>query len=208
MIAPSDRRCKRPLTKQPELRRGNSQLLTQREHALTVTGTLAEIIIPPYFRPATALLDCEKKILRWPGPFGPGFLSPQPPGVVGIGPVRRVVYPHTGPTKVGPFLFLLGCHSCSGRALARTRNFVSTTSGFRVQPTLVKTRVLRCAIAHQGMATVVEFSEATYTPRPASDRGFRDCRPGDRPPRHRCPRGKCFPAERSSCRDCRPSRRP
>ena len=46
-------------------------------------------------------------ILRWPGPFGTGFLSPQPPGAVGIGPVRRIVYPHTGPTKVGPFLFEL-----------------------------------------------------------------------------------------------------
>jgi len=25
--------------------------------------------------------------VRWPGPFGSGFLSPQPPGVVRIGPV-------------------------------------------------------------------------------------------------------------------------
>src|ERR1019366_9266257 len=54
---------------------------------------------------ATALLGCENQILRWPGPFGSGFLSPQPPGVVGIGPVRRIVYPHTGPTRVGPFSF-------------------------------------------------------------------------------------------------------
>jgi hypothetical protein len=68
-------------------------------------GIVSGIIIPPYFRPSTALLDCEKKVLRWPGPFDTGFLSPQPPGVVGIGPIRRIVYPHTGPTRVGPFSF-------------------------------------------------------------------------------------------------------
>src|ERR1700761_343148 len=61
--------------------------------------------MPPYFCPATALLGCDNIVLRWPGPFGSGFLSPQPPGVVGIGPVRRIVYPHTGPTRVGPFSF-------------------------------------------------------------------------------------------------------
>jgi hypothetical protein len=70
-----------------------------------VTGTLAEIIILPNFRLSTALLDCEKETLRWPGPFDSGFLSPQPPGVVGTGPVRRGVYSYTGPTKVGPFSF-------------------------------------------------------------------------------------------------------
>jgi len=42
--------------------------------------------MPPHFRPARAVLDGHKKILRWPGPFGSGFLSPQPPGIVGIGP--------------------------------------------------------------------------------------------------------------------------
>src|SRR5947208_1150480 len=52
-------------------------------------GLVSGIIIPPHFRPATAVLHCEKKSLRWPGPFGSGFLSPQPPGVVRIGPVRR-----------------------------------------------------------------------------------------------------------------------
>src|ERR1700738_2722376 len=52
-------------------------------------GIVSAIIIRPYFRPAPALLDCDKQILRWPGPFGAGFLSPQPPGAVRIGPVRR-----------------------------------------------------------------------------------------------------------------------
>ena len=51
-------------------------------------GIVSGIIIPPNFRQSSAHLDCEKRLLRWPGPFGPGFLSPQPPGVVGIGPVR------------------------------------------------------------------------------------------------------------------------
>src|ERR1700728_1586770 len=68
-------------------------------------GIVSGIIIPPYFRLSTALLDCDKNISRWPGPFGSGFLSPQPPGVVRIGPVRGIVYPHTGPTRAGPFLF-------------------------------------------------------------------------------------------------------
>src|SRR6202035_318524 len=66
------------------------------------------IIIPPHFRLPTALLNCDNTVLRWPGPFGLGFLSPQPPGVVGIGPVRREVNPHPGPTRVGPFSFW-GC---------------------------------------------------------------------------------------------------
>src|ERR1700736_1904641 len=83
----------------------------------TVTGSLAEIIMPPNFRPATAPLDCEKEPLRWPGPFGSGFLSPQPPGVVGIGPVRRVVYPHTGPTRVGPFSFWVAVFPARASAL-------------------------------------------------------------------------------------------
>src|ERR1700730_2429691 len=63
--------------------------------------------MPPHFRPAPALLRCEKMILRWPGRIGCGFLSPQPPGAVGIGPVpQSKVYPRTGPTRVGPFSFL------------------------------------------------------------------------------------------------------
>src|SRR5450756_386515 len=52
-------------------------------------GIVSAIIIPPHFRQPTAVLDCDKTILRWPGPFGSGFLSPQPPGAVGIGPVSQ-----------------------------------------------------------------------------------------------------------------------
>ena len=67
-------------------------------------GIVSGIIIPPHFRQAPALLSCDKYMVRWPGPFGSGFLSPQPPGIVGIGPIARV-NPHLGPTKVGPFSF-------------------------------------------------------------------------------------------------------
>src|SRR5713226_102322 len=95
----------------------------------SVTGSLAEIIIRPNFRPATALLDCDKQSLRWPGPFSSGFLSPQPPGAVGIGPVRRIVYPHPGPAKVGPFSFG-GMLSFRG-ALARARNLLPIRSECR-----------------------------------------------------------------------------
>jgi hypothetical protein len=45
--------------------------------------------MPPHFRLLGAVLDCEKNHLRWPGPFDTGFLSPQPPGVVGIGPIAE-----------------------------------------------------------------------------------------------------------------------
>ena len=68
-------------------------------------GIVSGIIIRPYFRQAPAALGCDNTILRWPGPFGSGFLSPQPPGVVRIGPVRSSLSLNTGPTRVGPFLF-------------------------------------------------------------------------------------------------------
>src|SRR5712675_525034 len=55
-------------------------------------GNVSGIILLPHFRPSPAPVGCEKTILRWPGPFGSGFLSPQPPGAVGIGPVRRGSY--------------------------------------------------------------------------------------------------------------------
>jgi hypothetical protein len=71
----------------------------------TVTSSLAGIIMPPHFCQSTALLNCENRTLRWPGPFDTGFLSPQPPGVAGIGSIAEQIIP-TGPTRVGPFSFL------------------------------------------------------------------------------------------------------
>ena len=68
-------------------------------------GIVSGIIKPPYFRQVPALLDCDKIILRWPGPFGSGFLSPQPPGVVRIGPVRSQISPPWA-NESWSFLFL------------------------------------------------------------------------------------------------------
>src|SRR3954447_5495178 len=86
------------------VRRSRSRSLEILNHAI-----VSRILLLPYFRQPTAPLGCKKAILRWPGPFGSGFLSPQPPGAVGIGPVRRGVNPELGPTKVGPFSFLEFC---------------------------------------------------------------------------------------------------
>jgi hypothetical protein len=68
-------------------------------------GIVSGIIILPNFRLSAAVLDCEKEILRWPGPFGSGFLSPQPPGVVRIGPVRKKHTPILGQRELVLFLF-------------------------------------------------------------------------------------------------------
>src|ERR1700751_5015009 len=78
--------------------------------ARTVTSSLAGIIMPPHFRPSTALLNCDKETLRWPGPFDTGFLSPQPPGVAGIGSIAEWIIP-SGPTRVGPLSFLSILHA-------------------------------------------------------------------------------------------------
>ena len=63
------------------------------------------IIIPPNFRPPTALLNCDKRGLRWPGPLETGFLSPQPPGDVGIGPIAEKFIPILGQRELVLFLF-------------------------------------------------------------------------------------------------------
>lgn len=76
----------------------------RRSKVFTVTRSLAGIIIPPHFRQPTAPLKCDKGALRWPGPFGPGFLSPQPPGVVGIGSIAEQIIPLLANAS-WPFLF-------------------------------------------------------------------------------------------------------
>jgi hypothetical protein len=161
-----------------------------------VTRSLAEIIIRPNFRPATALLDCDKQSLRWPGPFSSGFLSPQPPGAVGIGPVRRIVYPHPGPTKVGPSSFWGCCHfGARWREPEISCRYVPDSGPAPSGASLIDS----------ADSQVLEVSEATYRPRRASGPVCRDCHPGRRPPRHRRPRGKYFPAAQSSCLNCRSS---
>ena len=160
-----------------------------------VTGSLAKIIIPPNFRPATALLDCEKKTLRWPGPFGSGFLSPQPPGAVRIGPVRSNLSPYWA-NESWSFFFL----GLSFRARA-SANPESRCSKFRIFGSPPR-RVSRMTSVDCGV------SAATCRPRLTSHPVCRGCRPGHRPPRHQRPRGKYFPAARSSCRHCHSSHRP
>src|SRR3977135_94203 len=102
MMAPTGARCKGAVA--PESARDQLSAIPEqpkkRRH-----GIVSGIIIPPNFCQAPALLNCEKRGLRWPDPFGSGFLSPQPPGAVGIGPVRRKAHRHCGPTRVGPFSF-------------------------------------------------------------------------------------------------------
>jgi hypothetical protein len=175
-------------------------------------GIVSGIIIPPHFRPSTALLGCEKDTLRWPGPFDSGFLSPQPPGVVGIGPIRRIIYPDIGPTRVGPFLFLETLFSfwTMNRRAFRVPP-VDALSQRRSRPALsyllFEHDLFRKTGAHF-FRTELQSSEARCKPRRASARACRGCRPGYRPPRHRCPRGKYFPAALSSCWHCRSSRRP
>src|SRR5579871_2041314 len=72
-------------------------------HETRRNKNVSGITIRPYFGQSPALLGWEKKTLRWPGSFGLGFLSPQPPGIVGAGPNAELTL---GPTRVGPFLIL------------------------------------------------------------------------------------------------------
>src|SRR5882757_8490841 len=126
MIAPTDRRRKRPYGNRTEIC-ARRIVLGPGGSEKSRHGIVREIIIPPNFRPATALLDCEKKTLRWPGPFGSGFLSPQPPGAVRIGPVRSNLSPYWA-NESWSFFFLWVL--MLGRAQARTRNLVAVNSGF------------------------------------------------------------------------------
>jgi hypothetical protein len=104
--------------------RGNLRRLK----VLTVTRSLAGIIIPPHFRQPTAPLNCNKDTLRWPDPFGPGFLSPQPPGVVGVGSLAEQIIPLLANASwpfsffsdlLGPLGHRRGTRECELRGAAR-----------------------------------------------------------------------------------------
>src|ERR1700759_2687228 len=97
MIALTDAIRKGSLGAYLRAKRGESS--NSRRH-----GIVSGITIQPFFRQPPAALDCEKNALRWPGSFGFGFLSPQPPGIVGTGPSAA----NQGPTSVGPFCLLHG----------------------------------------------------------------------------------------------------
>jgi len=126
MIAPTADGCKRAVAGPPKFARDGLSVPPARQK-MQRHGIVREIIIRPNFRPANAVLNCDKESLRWPGPFSPGFLSPQPPGAVGIGPVRRIVYPILGQRELVLFLFWGGRHSPT-RQLARLRARVKRTS--------------------------------------------------------------------------------
>src|SRR5216683_6896249 len=103
MIALTAGRCKRAFANTPA---GATDCPASGDLETSGHGIVSGIILLPHFRPSTAPLPCEERILRWPGPFGSGFLSPQPPGAVGIGPVRRGVNPQTlGQRELVLFLF-------------------------------------------------------------------------------------------------------
>src|SRR5262245_27406036 len=72
---------------------------------MSIHGIVSGILLLPHFCQPPAPLDCEKEILRWPGPFGSGFLSPQPPGAVGIGPVRSGSYSRHWANESWSFFF-------------------------------------------------------------------------------------------------------
>jgi hypothetical protein len=174
----------------------------------------------PHFRPSTAPLPCEKKILRWPDPFGFGFLSPQPPGAVGIGSVRRgALTPHTrGQRELVLLCFgALHQHRRHSGARQRVRANRDPMTGSVKSPEFRSNNlwipgptlgVPSDVQLHIGEMTAGKISEATSWLRLASGRACRGFRPAHRRRRHRRPRGKYFPAVRSSFRNCRSSRRP
>ena len=82
MIAPSAVRRKGSFTRRGQTTRRNGRFRDDTGRNKIVSG----IIIPPHFRQSPAPLAWEKSTLRWLGSFGFGFLSPQPPGIVGAEP--------------------------------------------------------------------------------------------------------------------------
>src|ERR1700761_2554326 len=116
-------------------------------------GIVSGITIQPLFRQPPAALDCEISALRWPGSFGFGFLSPQPPGIVGTGP--------SAANKGQRELALLFCALLNRDTKLRR----SATGAIRLASDDVSLGV----------------SAATCRPRPAWDRACRDCRPEPRP---------------------------
>ena len=197
MIALSEVRCKgrfRPVWARPMV-----SLRKSKGH-----GIVSGIILPPHFRPSPAPLTCEDIVLRWPGPFGSGFLSPQPPGAVGIGPVRRGVKSSTlGQRKLVLFAFW---DTFTGHHSGRSRNEQTRNSEIML-PVRSGEQGSGFAATRAPLITAV-LSATTSLLRPASGPACRGCRPGHTPRRHRRPRARYFPAARSSFPNCRSSRRP
>jgi hypothetical protein len=81
MIAPTDLRRKGAMAEAQEFSRDRQLPFLQESdvqlHIPAVTESLAEFIIPPHFRPSTALLDCEKMHSALARSFR--YRIPQPP---------------------------------------------------------------------------------------------------------------------------------
>jgi hypothetical protein len=180
MIAPSGSRRKRV---HDHGRAARGQHLANHRHR---HGIVSRIIMTPYFCPRRAPESRHKTTVRWPGPFGSGFLSPQPPGAVGIGPIHNLE--DEGPTRVGPFAFQTGFH---------TEIFESRLPSHRQWWTSCSRRRHRSARCDRDRKQT-EITAATYRRRRASAQADRGCRPGHRQRRRRHPRARCCPTARSS----------
>jgi hypothetical protein len=158
--------------------------------------------MPPLFRQSPAAVDCDKDVLRWPGPFGSGFLSPQPPGAVRIGPVAVTLFTRAS-TSWSFFLlgtrFLWGCRGAFPTDGKSRRRVSETTRRWCAR------RFSKISVATISGA---EISAATCRPRPASAPAGRGCRPEHRRQRRRRPRARRFRSARSSFRQYRSSRPP
>jgi hypothetical protein len=160
--------------------------------------------MPPHFGQPPALLGCDNKILRWPGPFGFGFLSPQPPGIVGIGPSAE---PKTRANESWSFLLLRTslCEKlCTNPPCRQPPSLFSIPPRWRRQQSRTRQIALRPSPPTENQ----EISAGTCRPRPASGQACRGCRPGHTPPRHRRRLAQRCRSAPSSFPGCRSSRRP
>ena len=168
--------------------------------------------MPPHFRQPLALQGCDKKSLRWPGPFGFGFLSPQPPGIVGIGPIAgKSMFSRANVSWSFLFFGPLSAWTPDRSSALRRGSRAGAHPASAMRDTqarhTVEARNLRSA-QRFAIAERCEISAATCRPPPASGQACRGCRPEDRRPRHRRPRAPRSRAAPSSFRSCRSSRRP
>src|ERR1700730_8515250 len=96
----------------PRLQEGVSLVSLQNDAAdcpifrtkFTVTGSLAEFIIPPYFRQPPALLGCDNRLCVGPVLSVPDSSAPSPPGSSGSGLTHELI-PILGQRKLVLFLF-------------------------------------------------------------------------------------------------------
>jgi hypothetical protein len=149
-----------------------------------VTGSLVESQYSPFSANRLPRWIATNIALRWPGSFGFGFLSPQPPGIVGTGPSAA---------KKGQLTLALFCLRMPlGRRRRRESATARSAHAIRITPDDFQKRI----------------SAARCRPRPAWDRACRDCRPGPAPRRRRRHHAPGCRAISSSFQALRSSHRP